>query len=57
MSHFKQYLGTLYSIIITYSRVEAGAVVVKDVPPYSVVVGNPGRVVKAINNHLKKTKY
>lgn len=30
------------------SQIGAGAVVVKDVPPYSVVVGNPGRVVKTL---------
>lgn len=27
----------------------AGAVVTKDVPPFSIVVGNPGRVVGAVN--------
>ena len=30
------------------SRIGAGAVVVKDVPPYSVVVGNPGKVMKML---------
>ena len=29
-----------------HTQIYAGAVVVKDVPPYSVVAGNPGRVVK-----------
>lgn len=30
------------------SQIGAGAVVVEDVPPYSVVVGNPGKVVKML---------
>lgn len=30
------------------SMIGAGAVVVKDVPPYSVVVGNPGKVMKML---------
>lgn len=30
------------------SQIGAGAVAVKDVPPYSVVVGNPGRVVETL---------
>jgi len=37
------------NIIIGHdSLVGAGAVVVNDVPPYSVVVGNPGRVVETL---------
>jgi len=29
------------------SRIGAGALVTEDIPPYSVVVGNPGRIVKS----------
>lgn len=32
------------------SIVGAGAVVVIDVPPYSVVVGNPAKIIKTINH-------
>lgn len=32
-----------------YSVIAAGAVVTKDVPPRSLVVGNPGRVVKTVD--------
>jgi sugar O-acyltransferase (sialic acid O-acetyltransferase NeuD family) len=31
-----------------WSIIGAGAVVIKDVPPYSVVVGNPGKVIKSV---------
>lgn len=31
------------------SIIGAGCVVVKDVPPYSVVAGNPGRIIKQLN--------
>ena len=33
-----------------HSVVGAGSVVTKDIPPYSVVVGNPGKVVKQCDN-------
>lgn len=32
-----------------HSVIAAGAVVTKDIPPYSLVVGNPGRVTKTID--------
>jgi len=34
--------------------VAAGCVVVKDVPPYSIVGGNPGRILKQYNSKTKK---
>ncbi|WP_367155783.1 serine O-acetyltransferase [Methylomonas sp. HYX-M1] len=34
------------------SIIGAGSVVVKDVPPYSVVVGNPGKVIKTVREPL-----
>ncbi len=33
------------------SVIGAGAIVVKDVPPYAVVVGNPARIIKYKNNN------
>lgn len=42
-------------IIGERALIAAGAVVTKDVPPESVVVGNPGRVVKSINELECKT--
>jgi len=32
-----------------WCKIGAGAVIIKDVPDYSVVVGNPGRIIKTIN--------
>ncbi len=36
------------------SQIGAGSVVTKDVPPYSVAVGNPARVIKRYNQETKK---
>ncbi|MEM5872190.1 MAG: sugar O-acetyltransferase, partial [Candidatus Aenigmatarchaeota archaeon] len=32
-----------------WSIIGAGTTVIKDVPPFSVVVGNPGKVIKTID--------
>jgi len=37
-----------------HSVVAGGSVVVKDVPPYSVVAGNPARILKQYNSKTKK---
>lgn len=37
-----------------HSVIAGGSVVVKDVPPYSVVVGNPGKILKQYNQETKK---
>ncbi len=37
-----------------HSIVAAGCVVVKDVPPYSIVGGNPGKILKQYNTETKK---
>jgi sugar O-acyltransferase (sialic acid O-acetyltransferase NeuD family) len=47
------FLGTGVSVIprVTigkFSIIGAGSVIINDVPPYSVVVGNPGRVIKSL---------
>lgn len=34
-----------------WSIIGAGAVIIKDVPDYSVVVGNPGKVIKSVIHH------
>jgi len=51
------FLGTGVSILPRikvgkWSIVGAGAVIIKDIPPYSVVVGNPGRVIKNVDQKL-----
>lgn len=38
-----------------YSVIGSGAVVTKDIPPYSLVVGNPGRVVKQVTELTCRT--
>ena len=37
-----------------HSVVAGGAVVTKDIPPYSIAVGNPARVIKQYNFELKE---
>jgi acetyltransferase-like isoleucine patch superfamily enzyme len=46
---------TPYITIGEYSLIGSGAVVVSDVPPYSLVVGNPGRVIKRTTEITCKT--
>ena len=40
-----------------YAVIGAGAVVCKDVPPYSIAVGNPARVVKSFPTYKKMLEY
>lgn len=40
-----------------HSVIGAGAVVVKDVPPYAVVAGNPAKVIKMLNNIIGGVKH
>lgn len=45
-------------IIGEHAIVGAGSVVTKDVPPHTVVVGNPGKVIKQVSEIIKiKTKH
>jgi len=37
-----------------YALIGSGAVVTKDVPPYSLVIGNPGRVVSKVDKFGKR---
>tara|TARA_Y100000590_G_C15249132_1_gene836827 strand:- start:126 stop:404 length:279 start_codon:yes stop_codon:yes gene_type:complete len=39
------------------SIIGAGAVVVKDVPPLSIVAGNPAKITKQFNTHKEMLKY
>ena len=36
-----------------FSFIGAGTVIIRDVPPYSVVVGNPGRIIKKVATDYK----
>lgn len=40
-----------------YAVIGAGAVVSKDVPPYSIAVGNPAQIVKEFPNYEKMLEY
>jgi len=49
------FIGTGVSIVPKvsigkFSIVGAGTVIINDIPPYSVVVGNPGRVIKSVTS-------
>ncbi len=41
-------------IIGEHSAIAANSVVTKDVPPYSIVAGNPAKIIKKYNFHLKR---
>ena len=34
----------------------AGSVVTKDIPPYSIAVGNPARVIKSVKEKMRDTE-
>ncbi len=46
---------TPYVTIGEYSVIGSGTVITKDIPPYSLVVGNPGRVIKRVTAVTCKT--
>lgn len=63
--YLKTYIGKSVSIganativcgitIGEYSLIGAGAVVTKDIPPYSLVVGNPGRIIGEVDKYGNK---
>ena len=39
-----------------YALIGSGSVIVKDVPPFSLVVGNPGKVIGRVDKHGNKIK-
>ena len=39
-----------------YAIIGSGTVVTKDVPPFSLVIGNPGRIIGKVNKKGKKVK-
>ncbi|SVE36834.1 uncharacterized protein METZ01_LOCUS489688 [marine metagenome] len=43
-------------IIGEYSMIGSGAVVTKDVAPYSLVIGNPGRIIGTVNEKGDRIK-
>ena len=43
-------------IIGEYALIGSGAVVTKDVPPYSLVLGNPGRIVGEVDKKGNRIK-
>ena len=39
-----------------YAMIGSGAVVTKDVPPFSLVVGNPGKIMGKVDNKGNRIK-
>ena len=39
-----------------YAMIGSGSVVTKDVPPYSLVVGNPGRIIGTVDKKGNRTE-